>query len=124
MSELFDCPGCKKPAFTNKDKYLAAKWKVLVCPHCERRVTSQPLLLAGYYLLYLADVIDFSFLAYMTGNLYYIVAMVVVWIILDIISVYLPLAALRDAEPVERKDSAPRPSDALPGTRQVAAVQV
>jgi hypothetical protein len=123
MSDLFDCPGCKTPAFTNKDKYLAAKWKVLVCPHCGKRVISQPLLLAGYYLLYLADIIDFSFLAYMTGNLYYLVAMVVVWGLLDLFSIYLPLAAMRDAEPEQRRASPPESGDALPGMQQAVAAR-
>ncbi len=102
----FNCPHCKKPAFSNWDKYLAAKWKILTCPHCERRASSQPLLLAGYYLLYLANIIDFSFLAFMTGNLHYITAMVVVWIILDIFSIYLPLAPLRGGGVEQRQEEA------------------
>lgn len=97
----FDCPGCKQPAFSTWDKYLAAKWKILVCPHCERRITSQPLILAGFYLLYLADVIDLGFLAYLTDNLYWIAAMVVIWGILDMFSTYLPLAALGSTRPVK-----------------------
>lgn len=93
----FACPHCKKPAFSKRDKYLAAKWKILACPHCHKRVSSQPLLLACYYLLYFADVIDLGFLAYMMGSLHYITAMVAIWIVLDAFSIYLPLAALRDA---------------------------
>lgn len=93
----FDCPHCKQPAFTRWDKYLAAKWKILTCPHCERRVVSQPVVLACFYLLYLADVIDLSLIAYLAHNLWYVVAMVVVWVILDLFSLYLPLAALRAA---------------------------
>lgn len=93
----FACPHCKQPAFSKWDKYRAAKWKILVCPRCERRITSQPLWLAAFYLLYLANVVDLGFLAYLTGNMHYITAMVVIWIILDIISLYLPLVALRSA---------------------------
>ncbi|MDR2876506.1 MAG: hypothetical protein LBV36_00475 [Chromatiales bacterium] len=103
----FNCPHCKQPAFSKWDKYLAAKWKILICPRCERRATSQPLLLAGYYLLYLANVIDLSFLAYLTSNMYWLIAMVVIWIALDAFSVYLPLAAMRDRGTTER---APEPA--------------
>ena len=121
MSE-FICPNCKQPAFSKWDKYLAAKWKILTCPHCERRVTSQPIWLACYYLLYLADVIDLSFLAYMTGNLHYITAMVVIWIILDIFSSYLPLAAMRDAGLEQREKKAEEPN-AFHGAQQAVSVQ-
>ncbi|MCC6302734.1 MAG: hypothetical protein IT489_08040 [Gammaproteobacteria bacterium] len=116
MSE-FNCPNCKQPVFSTRDKYFAAKWKILVCPHCEKRVTSQPLILAGYYLLYLMDVIDLGGLAVLTGNMYYLVAMAVIWVILDLFSIYLPLAALRDAGAAQRKeqplDPAPAEQNAL-----------
>lgn len=100
----FACPHCKQPAFSKWDKYLAAKWKILVCPHCERRITSQPIWLACFYLLYLANVIDLGFLVYLTGNMHYITAMVVIWIILDIVSLYLPLVALRNGGAGQKKD--------------------
>lgn len=108
MSE-FNCPHCKKPAFSKRDKYFAAKWKILTCPHCHKRVSSQPVLLACYYLLYLADVIDMSFLAYLTGSLHYLTGMVVIWLILDGFSIYLPLAALRDTGTESRKERAAEP---------------
>ena len=107
----FNCPHCKEPVFSWRDKYLAAKWKILTCPRCDRRITSQPLILACFYLLYLADVIDLGMIAYLTDNLYYVVAMVVVWIILDLFSIYLPLAALRDTGTEHRKE---RPLDPSP----------
>jgi len=100
----FACPHCKQPAFSKWDKYLAAKWKILDCPHCERRITSQPIWLACFYLLYLANVIDLGFLVYLTGNMHYITAMVVIWIILDIVSLYLPLVALRNGGAGQKKD--------------------
>jgi hypothetical protein len=100
----FNCPHCKQPAFSAWDKYLAAKWKILTCPHCERRVISLPLLLAAYYLLYLADVLDLSLIAYLAHNIWYLVAMVIFWVILDLFSLYLPLAALRPAAATQRKE--------------------
>lgn len=102
----FPCPNCKERVFSLWDKYRAAKWQTLRCPNCERRVVSQPLWLAGYYLLYLANVIDLGFLAYLTGNMNYIIAMVVIWILLDIGSMYLPLVAMRDSgSPGERRQA-------------------
>jgi len=91
----FNCPHCEQPAFSRWDKYLAAKWKILNCPLCDKRVCSQPLWLALFYLGYLIDVIDLSYLAYLERSLNYVVAMVVGWAILDFFSIYLPLAAMR-----------------------------
>lgn len=109
----FNCPHCKQPAFSAWDKYLAAKWKILTCPHCERRVISLPLLLAAYYLLYLADVLDLSLIAYLAHNIWYVVAMVVFWVILDLFSLYLPLAALRQVKAAQPDESVPYARDAL-----------
>lgn len=109
----FNCPNCKQPAFSIRDKYFAAKWKILVCPHCGRRISSQPMVLAGFYLLYLMDVIDLSGLALLTGNMYYLVAMAVIWVILDLFSIHLPLATLRDtgAESGKKRPANPGPAE-------------
>ncbi len=116
----FACPHCKQQTFSKWDKYLAAKWKILICSNCKRRVASQPIWLAAFYLLYLADVIDLSFMAYLSGNKLYLVAMVVVWIILDIISLYLPLVAMRDGGAGRKKEDAANDSDAIGGVTQSA----
>lgn len=92
----FDCPHCNQPTFTLWHKYFAAKWKVLTCSHCDRRVCSRPLLLALFYLLYLADVINFGYLSYIFHDMSWAIAAIVVWIILELFSIYLPLAAMRD----------------------------
>lgn len=90
----FNCPHCNQSAFSSWDKYLAAKWKILKCPHCEKRVCSAPLLLALFYLLYLADILNFGYLTFAFDNWAWGVAAIVGWVILDLFSVYLPLAAM------------------------------
>ena len=89
------CPSCRAPAFGWWDKYLAAKWKILTCPHCGARVCSQPLLLAFYYLLSLWDVLLFGYVAYLKSDPFYLGVMAAGWLLLDAFSLYLPLAALR-----------------------------
>lgn len=46
-------------------------------------------------MLYVWDVMLFGYLTYLTGNLWYLLALIVIWIILDIFSIYLPLSALK-----------------------------
>jgi hypothetical protein len=116
----FACPHCKQQTFSKWDKYLAAKWKILTCSNCKRRVASQPIWLAAFYLLYLADVIDLSFMAYLSGNMLYLVAMVVVWIILDIISLYLPLVAMRDGGGKKQEDTVSDSGRAIGATQSAS----
>jgi len=92
----FNCPHCKQPTFSFWDKYLAAKWKVLGCPGCHKRVSSAPLTLALFYLLYLADVLDFGYLSFLLEDSSWIGAAIMGWLVLDLFSVYLPLVALRE----------------------------
>ena len=46
-------------------------------------------------MLYVWDLMLFGFLAYLDQNLWYLLVMVVVWIILDYFSLYLPLSAMK-----------------------------
>jgi hypothetical protein len=119
----FACPHCKQQTFSKWDKYLAAKWKVLTCSNCKRRVASQPIWLAAYYLLYLANVIDLSFMAYLSGNIHYITAMVVIWVILDLFSLYLPLVAMRGGGSGKKKEEAANDSGGI-GVTQSASMSL
>jgi len=92
----FNCPHCKQPTFSWWDKYLAAKWKILKCPRCDKRSCSRPLLLAFFYVAYLVDVVDFGYLSYLYDSLIWVVVAMVGWIILDYFSTYLPLAAMSE----------------------------
>lgn len=67
---------------------------MLHCPSCGGRVCAQPIVLAVMYFFYVWDVVLFGFLAYL-DSLWYLVAMLVAWLILDYFSLYIPLTALR-----------------------------
>jgi len=92
---LLPCPHCKTPSISWWQKYLAAKWTLIHCKQCAGRACSLPYLLAFYTMLYVWDVMLFGYLTYLTGNLWYLLALIVIWIILDIFSIYLPLSALK-----------------------------
>ena len=46
-------------------------------------------------MLYVWDVMLFGFLAYLDHNLWYLLALVIGWVILDYFSLYFPLSALK-----------------------------
>ena len=94
---LHSCPHCKEKSFSNWDKFLAGKWKVLSCPRCGARACSTPLLLAFYYLFYLMVAINFSYLAYLYDALIWGAVAVAVWLVLDYVSLYLPLSPMGNA---------------------------
>jgi hypothetical protein len=87
------CPHCEQKTFGWWDKYLVGKWAVLRCRQCSSRVCAQPIVLGALYFLYTWDVVLFGYLAYL-DSLWYLLAMVVGWLILDYFSVYVPLSPL------------------------------
>jgi len=88
------CPHCQEKTFSWWDKYKTGKWALLNCSHCGGRVCAQPIVLSIMYFLYVWDLMLFGYLAYL-DSLWYLLVMVVVWVILDYFSVYVPLVALR-----------------------------
>jgi hypothetical protein len=92
---LQTCPHCKQPAFSWRQKYMAAKWVLLTCPLCGGRSCSNPFLLAFFTMLYVWDVMLFGYLTYLTHILWYPLVLVVGWLILDYFSLFLPLSAMK-----------------------------
>ena len=98
------CPHCDKNTFTWWDKYRTGKWAITHCRDCEGRVCAQPVLMAALYFFYLWDVVLFGYLAYL-DSLWYLLVGLVVWLILDYFSLYIPLAAMRSAKPTGDADT-------------------
>ena len=94
MSKL-PCPHCKEATISWRQKYLAAKWGLVRCPSCEGISCSHPFILVGYTMLYVWDVMLFGYLFYLTKSVSYLITLIVLWIILDIFSVYLPVSAMK-----------------------------
>lgn len=94
MSQL-PCPHCKETSISWWDKYKAAKWAIITCSNCQGISCSYPYLLVFYTMLYVWDLVLFGFLAYIDKNWWYVLALVVFWLILDVFSVYLPLSAMK-----------------------------
>jgi hypothetical protein len=88
------CPHCGEKTFSWWDKYLSGKWAMLHCSQCGGRVCAQPIVLTLMYFFYVWDVVLFGYLAYL-DSLVYLLVMVVIWLILDYFSLYVPLTALR-----------------------------
>lgn len=92
----YECPRCGEKSISPKAKYLAGKWSVIHCPNCGARLCAYPLLLAGFYVLYVWDVMWFAYMWRYTGNAMHLVYMVIVWIVLDFLNVKLmPLASMK-----------------------------
>jgi len=94
MSQL-PCPHCKEETISWWQKYKAAKWALINCSECGKRSCSHPIILVFYTLLYTWDLMLFGYLFYLTKNWWYLLALIVIWIILDIFSLYLPLSAMK-----------------------------
>jgi len=94
MAQL-PCPHCKEPSISWWQKYKAAKWALIHCNQCKGRACSLPYPLVFYTMLYIWNVMLFGYLSYVTGNLWYLFTLIVVWVILDLFSIYLPLSALK-----------------------------
>ncbi|MDH5327435.1 MAG: hypothetical protein OEZ68_01285 [Gammaproteobacteria bacterium] len=92
---LLPCPHCKEPTLSWWDKYKAAKWALISCPKCGGTSCSFPYLLVFYTMLYVWDVLLFGVVAYESKNAWYIVVLLVIWLILDYFSLYLPLSAMK-----------------------------
>jgi DNA-directed RNA polymerase subunit RPC12/RpoP len=88
------CPHCGEKTFTWRDKYQAGKWAVLRCAHCGGRVCAQPIVLSILYFFYLWDLMLFGYLAYL-DTAWYLLVLLVVWLVLDYCSLYVPFTALR-----------------------------
>lgn len=88
------CPHCQQKTFSWWDKYKTGKWAVLMCTNCGGRVCAQPVVLAVLSFLYVWDLMLFGYLTYL-DSLWYLLVMIVVWLVLDYFSFYVPLSALR-----------------------------
>jgi len=91
------CPHCEQKSFSWWDKYRSAKWAIMHCSNCHGRVCAQPLIMAAMYFFYLWNVVLFGYLAYL-DSLWYLLAGLAGWLILDYFSLYIPLSAMRRAD--------------------------
>ncbi len=104
------CPHCEQKTFGWWHKYLTGKWGIVHCQQCTGRVCAQPILLAALYFFYVWDVVLFGYLAYL-DSLWYLLAMLVGWLILDYFSVYVPLTPLRSANSAASSKKQPPSAD-------------
>lgn len=65
------------------------------CQQCQGKICSSPFVLVAYTMLYVWDLMLFGYLAYLDRNAWYLLALVIGWIILDIFSLYLPISAIK-----------------------------
>lgn len=98
MSNL-PCPHCKEATISWWQKYKAAKWALIFCVKCKGRCCSHPFVLVAYTMLYVWDVMLFGYLFYLTKETGYLITLIVLWIILDIFSLYLPINAMKAKQP-------------------------
>ena len=92
---MYTCPHCKQPTVTLKQKYLAGKWIDVHCSGCGGRSCQYPVLMAVLYFLYIWDLMLFGYVAYLKQSWEYVVVTLVGILVLDAISLYIPLAAMK-----------------------------
>lgn len=104
------CPHCKNSTISLKKRYLATKWCNIYCDACSGRICTQPIVLAVLSFLYVWDVLLFGTLFIETHSWIYIGVLMVIWLILDYFSMYIPLVSMRPPEnskTPEEKTAAP-----------------
>jgi hypothetical protein len=97
---MYKCPRCQTMSIPFKDKYRAGMWADIYCSHCKAKLCAYPWLLAGVFVLYAWDVAWFVGVYYYTRNPMNFVYMILVWLIIDALSVsFMPLAVMRRDKP-------------------------
>lgn len=92
---MFECPHCNNKTISFMSKYLAGKWAVMKCGQCGKRSTAHPIPLLILYFFYVWDLVLFIYLYLVTAKVSYLITMLVVWLILDLFSMYVPSARLK-----------------------------
>jgi len=92
---MFECPHCKQPTLTFKQKLLAGKWVDVICPSCGGRSCTYPALLVVLYFCYTWDVMLFGYLTVHEASVLYLGVMIGGWLILELFGLSLPLARMK-----------------------------
>lgn len=92
---MYPCPHCKIESISLRQKFLAGKWIDIICPNCGGRSCIYPVLLAVLYFFYIWDVMLFGYLAVLEESVFYAGIMISGWLVLELCSLYLPLAAMK-----------------------------
>lgn len=99
--EGYTCPHCNKPTISLGKKYLAGKWANIICDECGGRSCQAPIIMVAMYFLYVWDVMLFGTVAIEKQGLFYIGVMLVIWLILDWFTLYIPLLRMKKIESTE-----------------------
>lgn len=96
LMKHFPCPKCGQAAIPFRAKYLAGMWQVIHCPACQARLCANPIILALAWACYVWALAWFGFAAYLEHSYSYLIYLVPVWLILDLLNIYLvPLSAMK-----------------------------
>jgi len=92
----FKCPSCREQTISLKQKYLLGWWMTTTCGGCGARIAAFPWTLMALFFLYVWNVVWWVGMIHYTGSYHYLIYMAVIWVLLDLINVYLmPMASLR-----------------------------
>lgn len=92
---MFRCPHCEEKSISFVAKYLSGKWRIMHCPACGGRSTTQPILLLMLYFFYIWDVVLFGYLFWVTSDYSYLLMLVAGWLVLDLFSLLIPSARMK-----------------------------
>lgn len=95
----FNCPKCNQPSFSWQAKYAMAYWIWRVCSQCNAKVCANPIILSLFHMLYFWVLAFFIYLAFYQKQFLPVLYLVVIWIIIDILNIWLlPLSYRKNAE--------------------------
>ena len=101
---MYSCPRCKTRSISLRDKHKTGMWGDIFCPTCGARLCARPYLLGPVWVAYTWDVVWFASMFYFTGNPMNFVYMVLVFLLIDAVTVhYMPLAVMTPAHKPESK---------------------
>jgi len=102
---MFECPHCKLPSLTLKQKLFAGNWLDVNCSSCKGRSCVYPALLVALYFFYTWDVMLFGYLAVHEASMLYLGIMLGGWLLLEAFGLSLPLVRMKPKLPHVSTDS-------------------
>ncbi|MDH3326929.1 MAG: hypothetical protein OEM38_09470 [Gammaproteobacteria bacterium] len=97
--EKIECPQCSEQTITLGQKFKAGKWATIFCSNCNARMCANPIVLALLYFVLIWNVLFFAYMAIRESSIYYGIAMIVGWAIIEFFIYYIPLSRMRALAP-------------------------
>jgi len=109
--ENCECPHCCEQTIRPTQKIMAGKWVTILCPDCQGRMCTNPIILALLYFMLTWNIFFFGYMAIRESSIGYAVMMVVGWAIIEFFIYYIPLSRMRALKPKSTENQNREPQD-------------